>query len=234
MVRKYIHYKRTICFPITIFVLSNNLHLNTVYSMLAPTETEKNYTFKSWLSLFITKTNSDLLDVPAEMQDVTAQSFAGWPASGSNECKNKKENTKSNRRRNVEEFDLRRGVARTATASSIIVAKMSRGRGLNCVPFLSNFFNLSRLGQLITGRNDFCFTAGHGGFSVHDDESDGGDDNGVAARRNNRFFEYAIAYRIGVTYCVAQSRASGTFDAKLMLEKEGKIEKEKSAKRQFD
>ena len=29
------------------------------------------------------------------------------------------------------------------------------GRGLNCVPFLTNFFNLSRLGQLITEQNDF-------------------------------------------------------------------------------
>ena len=35
------------------------------------------------------------------------------------------------------------------------VATGSDGRGLNCVPFLTNFFNLSRLGQLITEQNDF-------------------------------------------------------------------------------
>lgn len=47
------------------------------------------------------------------------------------------------------------------------------GRGLNCVPFLSNFFNLSRLGQLITGRNDFRLTA-NGSFSVHDNDGAAG------------------------------------------------------------
>lgn len=82
------------------------------------------------------------------------------------------------------------------------------GRGLNCVPFLSNFFNLSRLGQLITGRNDFRLTA-NGSFSVHDNDE--------------RLFAYAIA-NLGVTDCMMRPRASGMFDAKSMRKRERETE----------
>lgn len=66
----------------------------------------------------------------------------------------------------IEVFDRRNfGVTKSRRAgavfdllASIIAAALEAGcdgRGLNCVPFLTNFFNLSRLGQLITGQNDF-------------------------------------------------------------------------------
>lgn len=95
------------------------------------------------------------------------------------------------------------------------------GRGLNCVPFLSNFFNLSRLGQLITGQNDFYLTA-DGGFSIHDSSGDDGSDDGgggvvdVAAGQIFRMRgSSASTWRISLTW----PRANGIFDAKSMRRK---------------
>lgn len=65
--------------------------------------------------------------------DDVAVNFRELVGGRSNECEEKKEEEinktrKGNGRRNAEEFDLRRGAMRAATAGSIIVTKTSRGR----------------------------------------------------------------------------------------------------------
>lgn len=144
--------------------------------------------------------------------------FRGLADRRSNECGKKEEKRAEKRRRKKRgrirfawrccaggnsQLDYRRGNVTRPRAC---------GRGLNCVPFLSNFFNLSRLGQLITGRNDFRLTA-NGSFSVHDND-------GVA---DERLSAYAIA-NLGVTYCMMRPRASGMFDTKSMRKQERETE----------
>lgn len=77
--------------------------------------------------------------------------------SAGKKIKQTSKHAKSSGRRNAEEFDLRRGVAPAELQHSELNYRRGNvtrpracSRGLNCVPFLSNFFNLSRLGQLIT------------------------------------------------------------------------------------
>lgn len=129
-------------------------------------------------------------------ENVGARSFAGGPVDGLTSVRKNKRRGGGNGRRNAEEFDLRRGAA---TAGSIIVARpRACGRGLNCVPFLSNFFNLSRLGQLITGRNDFRLAA-DGSFGVHDgvgdDDGGGGDDDGDGGASERPIFRIPDHWR---------------------------------------
>lgn len=144
--------------------------------------------------------------------------FRGLADRRSNEC-GKKEEKRAEKRRRKKRGRIRFAWRCCAGGNSQLDYRRENvtrpracGRGLNCVPFLSNFFNLSRLGQLITSRNDFRLTA-NGSFSVHDND-------GVA---DERLSAYAIA-NLGVTYCMMRPRANGMFDAKSMRKQERETE----------
>lgn len=166
---------------------------------------------------------NELPGILAGLQDDVAWTFASWSAGGLTSVRKKIKRGKQRKKKCGRIRFASRCCAGSNSGLDYRHENVARpcacGRGLNCVPFLSNFFNLSRLGQLITGQNDF-YLAADGGFSIHDSSSNDGDgDGGVVDVAVDRFFEYAIV-SLGMTYCVTWPRANGTFDAKSMRQKE--------------
>lgn len=161
---------------------------------------------------------------------------AGWLVDWSNECRKEKKKSRGKRAREEVKERTRNAAGEETRKNSICVAALRGqqhsgldyrrengarvcGRGLNCVPFLSNFFNLSRLRQLITGRNDFRLAA---------DDEGGGDGGGFKRprcqrRRRDSLGRPVFRIRDHRPSCDVlrdvRPGANGTFDAKSMRER---------------